>query len=265
LARSGGDPTLFKKLMAEGGAAIQRREAVKREQQENLRDAVWQYAEKATSEKDIPRGLWNSLKPQDRDAFRAQIKSNVEGGGETDVGHYGALMTLLSDRPKDFAQYSFETDTNLSTADKKAFIRQRSELRANTFDPKKRSTLEATNRAANLVLPDKMKKDEQERLKGVLFRAVADAEAAAGKPLDEKTIMDMAGRLSVETATAGGKVPLYQAGVGGKKPNVVVWSNIPVPIRNQLVTDYQKKFGRIPSAAQVADQYVMLKARGLLK
>lgn len=264
LARSGGDPQLFKKLMAEGSAAIQRREAIKREREEALRDAVWRYAETATAESQIPRSLWNSLKPQDRDAFRSQIKGNLEGGSETDVGHYGALMTMLSDRPKDFAQYAFETDTKLSTADKKAFIKQRTELRAGQMDPGKRSSLEVTNRAANLVVPSSMKPDEQERLKGVLFRAVSDAEAAAGKPLDEKTIMDMAGKLAVDAATNNGKTPLYKAGAGGVKPNVVVWSNIPVGVRNQLIADYQKKFGRMPTAGQVADRYVMMKARGLL-
>lgn len=264
LAKSGGDPKLFKAYKSALLSRISQDEALKRERRENLLDTAWKYAETATSEAQMPRGVWQALEPKDREAFRGHFKSNLDGGTVTDMSHYGALMTMMSDRPKDFMRYEFETDNQLSTSDKKSLINARTQMRAGQVDEKKRSSLEATNRIANLVMPTSMKDDAKNGFRGVLHRAVAAAEAAQGKPLTEVEIQNMAGRLAVDVTTAQGKAKLFQAGVGGVKPNTVIWSNIPEATRNRLIADYRKAYGRTPTAAQVADQYVMLKSRGLI-
>lgn len=269
-ARAGGDPVLYKKLMAEGSAAIQRKEAVKRDREEKLVDEAWKYAEKATAESQIPRSVWNALKPQQRDAFRSQIKQNVQGDDvETDLTHYGALMTMLSDRPKDFRNYEFETDTKLSKAEKKWFIGQRTQLRAGK-EADARSSLEVTNRVAGIVMPSAFKAEDQDAFKGALFRAVSMAEQG-GTKLDEKTIMDMAGRLTVEVAltgkgTLGKKAPLYKLSPGARGADVVNFQDIPDVTRNRLVADFQKANpGKVPNKAQIAEAYVSLRARGLVQ
>lgn len=270
LARAGGDPVLFKKLFAEGAAALQRKEATKRDREEKLVDEAWKYAEKATAESQIPRSVWNALKPQQRDAFRAQIKQNVQGDDvETDLTHYGALMTMLSDRPKDFRNYEFETDNNLSKAEKKWFINQRTQLRAGK-EADARSSLEVTNRVAAIVMPSAFKAEDQDAFKGALFRAVSMAEQG-GTKLDEKTIMDMAGRLTVEVAltgkgTLGKKAPLYKLSPGARGADVVNFQDIPDVTRNRLVNDFKRANpGATPTKAQVAEAYVSLRARGLVQ
>lgn len=270
LSRSGGDAQLFKKLYAEGAAALQRKDAIKREREEKTIDEVWKHVEKATHENQVPRVLWNSLKPQQRDAFRSQIKQNVAGDeGETDLSHYGALMTTLSDDPNTFKNYSFETDNKLSKTEKKWFIGQRTQLRAGK-GADARSSLEVTNRVAGLVMPTAYKPEQQDAFKGALFRAVALAEQG-GTKIDEKTIMDMAGRLTVEVAltgkgTLGKKAPLYQLSPGARGADVVNFHDIPDVTRTRLVADFRAANpGKMPNKGQIAEAYVSLRARGLVQ
>lgn len=252
-------------------AVVNRNKAADRDKEEKLYDTAISYAENATSTSQIPKSVWVALKPQQRISLTGHINGNATGEKvQTDMAHYGDLMTLYTANPKAFAATDFESDSKLSRSDQKAFIDLRARVRAGSEKPATRTSAETTNRIAEMVKPNGMKGQEASRFKGAVFRAVATAEEN-GKPLDEKSIMDMASRLAVETALTPGflgmkrTAPLYTLTPGLDKPGTARFNDVPVAVRDQIVYGYRKaNGGKSPTQGQVVDAFISLKAQGKL-
>lgn len=271
LKASGGNPVLYKRLRAEGMTEYNSRKVIEREREEKLYEMAWSQIEGASSTRVVKRSVWNSLTPQQRITLENYAESNAKGSEvETDMGHYGDLMTLQADDPKAFANYSFETDPKLSMADRRALIGQRTTVRKDMNNPEKsakQTSLEVTNRIAGIAKPTNMKKEQESAFKGALFRAVASTEQATGKPMTEAEILTLAGSLSVDATVGQGmfgakKAPLYTQMPGSDPKRRPTIDQVPQNVRQDMVRQFAQANGRLPTADELVTRYVTLRAQG---
>lgn len=273
LKASGGNPKMYKRLYAEGMAAYNQKQVVKREREEKLYELAWSQIEGASSTSVVSRSVWNSLTPQQRITLGNYADSNAKGTEvETDMGHYGDLMTLQADDPRAFANYSFETDPKLSMSDRRALIGQRTTVRKDLNNPEKsakQTSLEVTNRVATIAKPTGMKKEQESAFKGALFRAVASTEQATGKPMTEAEILTLAGSLAVDATTGRGlfgpkKAPLYTQMPGADPKRRPTIDQVPQNVRQDMVAQFFQKNRRLPTSEELVTRYVTLRAQGKL-
>jgi len=251
----GGDPERTKTYRGVFDAKLARDKSIERDTREDLVNEVWKHAETATSENQIPPTLWNRLKPQDRDAFRSQMKGNATGAKVvTDAGTYGGLYDLAASDPHAFASADLtKLVGQLSGSDYQELVKLQLTARQGGGAWKQESaSLEAVNRAAGLVLPPSMKVTDPKakELKGAMFRAAQAATQLKGAPLTDEEMVGLGGKLVADQVIGEGLFgakarPLYQV-----KPG-----DVPKDARERILKDWYARHKQPITDDQIAQAY----------
>ncbi|MFN3856534.1 MAG: transglycosylase SLT domain-containing protein [Caulobacter sp.] len=269
---AGSDRERREAYRAAGRAEWARRNAVKEENERRAWDAVQPYLGPDSSVKTwtaIPSSVWSKLAPQQQRAIKEHYASQKTAA---DPAVWVGIMDLAVTDPEgfkkiDLAQYL----PKLGFEDYKYWAKRQEEAIRGDGEWKKQSqSLEQVNRVAAVAMPQGIRKDpaRSARYRMALFRTASDVAAARGKPLDDTELMDLASRLAVEEATAGGmfgpgRRPLFEFGETQGKARG--YDDIPDAARARIIKDYREKNGgRSPSEAEVVEAFRTLRAIGVL-
>lgn len=284
---AGGDPhrqALFRGVVDDVYGRKKREDA---DREQAASDAVQPYLRPGsgvTSWTQIPASVWNRLSPQAQTSVQEHFERARESG-PSDMGVKATLYDMMATNPKAFAEANLMTQYGgqLSGGDLEGFMRLQLQYReAQTpgatrgaaTKPYTAPGMEDTNRVVNLVMPRKLKTEQQSMFKVAVFESVQQVIAAGGKPT-EQDILQMANRMAVEVAVdtnhdgkPDGKRPLFEFGTRPDKKGEYVraygYDEIPRATRDQVVRALTARLGRAPNKGEVVNGYRTLAAAGVL-
>jgi len=253
---AGGDPDRERTYVSQVTSDYELQDRVKNEAEQSRVDSVWQYAEKATSESDIPQDLWNSITPEHRDAFRSRIKSNASGlHSVTDPATYANLAGLYATNPAAFARVDPMTFIDkLSPSDFQTVVGWRTQaVQAGAPKPQERLSITTAMSVSSRLLGTAGVKSDKDlaQFQGQLMQQMQGYEAAHGKPASEADVMSMARMLLRQ----GSDKPGGRNVVRAFQVNGDFYDRIPDKAEQQITQSLRVRYKREPTHQEVMDYY----------
>lgn len=255
-ALAGGDPDRVKTFVGQVTSDYEMTDRVQREAEQARVEQVWTYAEKATSESQIPQDLWQAITPEHRDAFRSHIKSNASGvHAVTDPAVYANLAGLYATDPNAFVRVDPLTFVDsLSPSDFQTVVGWRTQaLQAGAPKAQERLSITTAMSVSARLLGSAGVKGDKEigKFQGALMLQMRAYEQAHGNPASEADVMQMARMLLRE----GSDKPGGRNVVRAYQVNGAFYDRIPDTAERQITQSLSVRLKRAPTHAEVMDYY----------